>query len=572
MTPFVNLPVRSGVEIVGARGPLARRPQLFTTNAQDAYTIFEIMGDDVRIEGIRLTGPAGREPTGNKAIVIGPKPDAPHPLSRRVLITDNEIERFTVGIEIFGFASVDDPKDYPEGRTPLQAPRDAALVRVERNYLHHFRPKRAGYGVVIGGDAYATIEANVFENAVHQIAADGRAHSGYVAKFNYVLEARDYTGQFGHHFDVHGRGNAATAAYKGGPAGRYFDVSFNTFRGEQDYGFLGRLTRAAFGLRGRPQIRAQFFHNVVAHDDFDEAIKTPDGTPTKYNLITRGTRYDQDYSNEIAAGDFDGDGRSDVFTGNGTGWWFSRAGIRPWEYLRPSNKRVGDLGFGDVDNDGRTDVVYRDGAGRLSFAKSGNAPGLTPIAGAPVPVPMRDIRFGDFDGDRLTDMFFTHGDQWHVWRGATRAWTPTGSSGKPISELLFGEFDDVRGTDVAGVNSNGWSYSSGSTQPWTPFNGRLTRSFKDAVAANLDGLGKTDILVLSDGTRWRWSREGRSPLSTVETLPQRLSRPLDQLAIGRFDGDSDRIIGFERGALRLMVWRGPVGGTGFHPRSEQNMR
>ena len=40
--------------------------------------------------------------------------------------------------------------------------------------------------------------------------------------------------------------------FAGGPAGTYFDVSFNTVLGEQNYGFWGLKTRAAFGLRGLP--------------------------------------------------------------------------------------------------------------------------------------------------------------------------------------------------------------------------------------------------------------------------------------------------------------------------------
>ncbi len=57
--------------------------------------------------------------------------------------------------------------------------------------------------------------------------------------------------------------------------------------------------------------------------------------PPKFNLTLQGNRYDTDYSTEIASGDFDGDGRTDVFVGNGTAWFFSRGGSEPWEYLRP---------------------------------------------------------------------------------------------------------------------------------------------------------------------------------------------------------------------------------------------
>ena len=60
-----------------------------------------------------------------------------------------------------------------------------------------------------------------------------------------------------------------------------------------------------------------------------------------------------------------------MFVANGTGWFFSRAGIRPWEFLHASTKRTGELGFADIDNDRITDVLYRDGGGNVGFLKGG---------------------------------------------------------------------------------------------------------------------------------------------------------------------------------------------------------
>ena len=56
-------------------------------------------------------------------------------------------------------------------------------------------------------------------------------------------------------------------------------------------------------------------------------------------------------------------------------------------------------------------------------------------------MPIKDLRFGDFDGDGKTDIFYTRDGQWNVWYGSTRAWTPTQSARSAVSQLLFGEFD-----------------------------------------------------------------------------------------------------------------------------------
>jgi hypothetical protein len=200
-------------------------------------------------------------------------------------------------------------------------------------------------------------------------------------------------------------------------------------------------------------------------------------------------------------------------------------------------------------------------------------------------VPIKDVRFGDFDGDRLTDMFYTRRNQWQVWYGRTRTWTPTQTSDKPISGLLFGEFDNVRGTDVVGINAGGWSYSSASTQRWARLNGRLTSSFSKAVAADFDGNGRTDIAI-GEGQRWTYSRDGRSPLAVLRNGDRALPYgALNRLPIGRFDGGTQhKVITFNLAAqgtpgnIRfspgewLVIWRGLGSGSKFSLRSSQAMR
>src|SRR5690606_35698900 len=136
----------------------------------------------------------------------------------------------------------------------------------------------------------------------------------------------------------------------------YFEIAHNTIRGEQGY-YAGLKSRPAFMLRGRPAQGAHFNYNVAVHDDLDEAVSLKHKGDTgwgedhdKFNFHARGNRFDTDHSKELASGDFDGDGRTDVFVANGTAWFFSRAGIRHWELLHISNKRTGDLGFADIDN------------------------------------------------------------------------------------------------------------------------------------------------------------------------------------------------------------------------------
>src|SRR5207249_1508394 len=111
-----------------------------------------------------------------------------------------------------------------------------------------------------------------------------------------------------------------------------------------------------------------------------------------------------------------------------------------------------------------------------------------------------ELRFGDFDGDHKTDIFYTLGGQWYVWYGRTRTWTAAQTSSQPLSELRFGDFDAVAGTDVVGMNNGVWAYSSGATQPWARLNDTLVDSLSDTVIADFDGNGRSDI-AWSDGQK-----------------------------------------------------------------------
>ena len=570
MTLLFEIPIPSGVHLMGERGELGSRPLIFTdakcvrrqSDPCTAYSLFTITGNNTSVTALHFRGPAKGNRVNNEqnpyvhAIEITADPDAQ--LGRNIHIAENEFEEWPgAGVEIRSTHRALKPEDYDAMWSTRLTRDDARLLRVERNFFHHNARDGGGYGVVVGGGAYATIWGNVFDFNRHAVASDGRAHTGYIARFNYVLSGGFKQGSYyNQHFDVHGTAlddEGGNTGY-GATAGEYYEIAHNAIHGAQGYScFIVCLkTRPALMLRGKSTIETRFDANVAVHDDLDAAVslKMEKGDTgfgehhEDFNFDAAGNHFDTSHSNEIAAGDFDGDGRTDVFVSTGTAWFYSRGGQGGWEYLHASNKLARELGFADIDNDGVTDVLYRDGGGNLGFLKSGRV-SLQPLTTTPEPMP--NLRFGDFDGDALTDIFFTRDQQWQVWHGSTKAWTPTQTSSIAIADLLFGEFDRVKGTDVAAITGGRWQISSGSTGSWRPLNDRLRSSFRGAVAADFDGDGRTDIAFDDKCQKWSFSSGGSGPMQTLRQGEKGRAYPrLNRLIVGRFDGDpSAEVVSYE---------------------------
>jgi hypothetical protein len=143
------------------------------------------------------------------------------------------------------------------------------------------------------------------------------------------------------------------------------------------------------------------------------------------------------------------------------------------------------------------------------------------------------LRFGDFDGDRLTDVFTTVGGRWRLSRGARAPWETLAVSPERVDELGFGDFDGDGRTDVLRAAGSMLSYRpGGSSGNWQPLS-RSSIPVDNLRFGNFDGDSITDVFAIGD-ERWVVKYDGRSEW---RRLNSRLAKRLDTLVFADFDGD-----------------------------------
>jgi len=545
------LRIPDGVTLASGRSAVEDGALLFLDHSLTQHYMLD-MGSHTRVTGLRLRGDDVADPNGSDgataAIQIGGQyyladgsGDKPV-LVDGVLIDNNEIW----GWPAAGIGVAD------TGNTIATADH----IRITENYIHNqVSCAGGGYGVIVGGgyepygSAYAYIDRNLFDYNRHSVAGDGTGTTGYIAARNFLLyDQFPCYGSYNQHFDMHGTGSGGY----GGQGGQYEEIRWNTIRGDQHYHqsclvvCVGGDTRRAFHLRGPPTLGAIFTDNVLGHPDADAAFKI-DPSVDRSKVTLAPNRFGTDTGAQLAAGDFDGDGRADVLQATGAGWWYSPTGRAPWHFLNQANRTLDQLRLGDFNGDGRTDVFTQ--VGSTWFASSGGTGPFRPLpAGSNIPM-SRYAFVASFDGSRRTDIFRANGKAWYYSSGAATRWRPLLKSALRLGQVRFGDFNGDGRTDVFTINDRGqWLVSGGGRTRLGLLNGHpMSARLSELVFGDFNGDRTTDVARSHNG-RWEVSWGGRTPWRVLRAhAPEALSQEL----VGRFRGKRRDDV------LLVTQWRAP---------------
>ncbi len=533
LTDQPPLQIPAGVTIRGDRRGARPGPELRTDHllANTAGLILINANDapDVRITGLRLRGPSrGADKDG--------------PQGRAIFVVD-EASNHSITIDH------NELSDWPDAAVLVQGglvskrclsnqPPRPETVRIARNFIHHNQKQNAGYGAGARFGGVALIEGNTFVSNRHAVTGeDGRPGTGFSAWFNLVLAAAPKqqapvpdAGLFDWYtqdFDMHGTESSLFTDHRGGIGGQYVEIARNTFLG---------TNRENFDLRGVPCYLAEFHDNVSRQSRGDAinyygsaVITDPPWFSVEDNQFNAPNP-----TNRLGVGDFDGDGTEDLFLATGAAWYYAPAGKAEWRYLNAQTDQIGTLLFGDFDADGRTDV-FTQHDGSVWNVSWGGASRWEAINGSgPI---LGNAAIGDFDGDRRADVFYADGREWLVSFGGTGFFTHYAYAIHRVPDLRFGDFNNDGMTDVFGVVGDQWMVVLGGTQFWAPLRAKLTNSVAGLTVADFNGDGRADIAVssrwITGGYIWRVSFSGTGNWATLRANgPSLSSAP----AIGNFDG------------------------------------
>lgn len=517
----------SNITIASNRGYKSSKGALLYTNGFDDRRMINIMGNSVRITGLRIEGPDKK--------VRKVRDDFP----RVSGIYTNGFENLEVdNCEIFGWSF---------GGVVL---RDAKDSYIHHNYIHRNRRTGLGYGIALYSYDTPTnvlVEGNYFTANRHSIAGSGQLGVSYEARYNYVRRNTS-----SHSFDMHGdHENPGSGSHF---AGNEINIHHNTFF----------VKNQSIVIRGIPQQGASIHNNNFMRTKQDEAIRQKNyfgnmhvhnnrfkddqnawyvswgGKEEWYSIKTSPSQFGME---NTFIGDFNGDNVSDLLVWNRRAGYISYSkdsyyghgplkGIQ-LELHEHSNQH---LLIGDFNGDSRDEILKV--TGKKMYLGNPESEDWEPILTLHDEMDPNYIRVGDFNGDGKDDIFAFDGSNWFISYKLHGVWTKVKEQTVDPDQILIGNFSNTEQEDIIMVEGQQLFQHSlvTATLQTETANSRFNKTgpFK---AGDFDGDGITDLIsVENNNVNINYSSQN------IWSKTKSLSH--ENIKVGDFNGDgvSDIII------------------------------
>ena len=236
---------------------------------------------------------------------------------------------------------------------------------------------------------------------------------------------------------------------------------------------------------------------------------------------------------DVHIADLAGNGKNDLFA-SVNGEWHRNLNVNgAWKRINFNNREVKELRFGDFDKDGTTDVFYSGSNGWLVSYKGGRQSWTLINSKANIgTVKTTDLFVADFDGDGKPDVFHGTGSNWRISSGGTKSWKTINSSATKVKDLLFGDFNGDGKMDVFHSRNDQWYVSYAGRSSWQLLN-YYHENVKDLIIGDFNGDGKADVLN-ANGSNWLISYSGTS---SYEVTRGSMSVTKEQITVGDIDND-----------------------------------
>lgn len=253
-------------------------------------------------------------------------------------------------------------------------------------------------------------------------------------------------------------------------------------------------------------------------------------------------------AHDLAYGDFNGDGRDDIFYADGSSWIVAYNGSNGWHKINSSAATLKDIKLGDINGDGITDVFFTTTAGYAGsgwYVSYGGTSGWNFLNHSSAMIADGNLELADMNGDGRDDVFFTTpngyaGSGWYVSYGGTSGWNFLASSSAmlgdgnvALADLNGDGDDDVFFSTPNGYAGSGWYVSYSGTSGWNYLNhSSAMLANKQIALGDMDGDGRADVFH-TNGSGWYVSYNGTGGWVQLNSS----AATLHDIALPDLDGD-----------------------------------